>query len=138
MRSNIVVLLVMAAYFTLATIAYAIWSDIYFGAVEPIGTVAIGLTVMLSLFIAFYLYSGMRRSAELPEDRLDGDIADESGEVGFFSPWSWWPLMLGLASALAFLSLAVPGWWLTFIALPFAVVAVVGFVCEYSRGAHAH
>ncbi|HBB39775.1 MAG TPA: cytochrome C oxidase subunit IV, partial [Candidatus Aquiluna sp.] len=33
---------------------------------------------------------------------------------------------------------AVPGWWLTFIALPFAVVAVVGFVYEYSRGAHAH
>ena len=93
--------------------------------------------MILSLFIAFYLYSGMRRSAELPEDRLDGDISDESGEVGFISPWSWWPLMLGLSSAVAFASLAV-GWWLTFIALPFAVVAVVGFVFEYSRGAHAH
>jgi hypothetical protein len=137
MRSNIILLLVMAAYFTVADIGYGIWSHLYFGAVEPIGTAAIGLLVILSLFIAFYLYSGMRRSAELPEDRLDGDIADESGEVGFFSPWSWWPLMLGLSSAVAFASLAV-GWWLTFIALPFAVVAVVGFVFEYSRGAHAH
>jgi len=137
MRSNIILLLVMAAYFTVAYIGYGIWSHLYFGAVEPIGTAAIGLLVILCLFIAFYLYSGMRRTAELPEDRLDGEISEDAGEVGFFSPWSWWPLMLGLSSAVAFASLAV-GWWLTFIALPFAVVAVVGFVFEYSRGAHAH
>ncbi len=137
MRSNIVLLLVMAAYFTVADIAYGIWSYLYFGAVEPIGTAAMGLLVILSLFIAFYLYSGMRRSAQLPEDNLEGEIADDSGEVGFFSPWSWWPLMLGLASAIAFASLAV-GWWLTYISIPFALVAVVGFVFEYSRGAHAH
>jgi hypothetical protein len=36
-----------------------------------------------------------------------------------------------------FLSLAV-GWWVTFIAVPLAIVAVLGFVYEYSRGAHAH
>ncbi|MDG2497172.1 MAG: cytochrome c oxidase subunit 4 [Aquiluna sp.] len=137
MRSNIWVLLVMAAYFTVADIGYAIWSYLYFGAVEPIGTAAIGLLVILSLFIAFYLYSGMRRSAVLPEDNLDGEIAEDAGEVGFFSPWSWWPVALGLGAALVFLSLAV-GWWLTYIAVPFAIVAVVGFVFEYSRGAHAH
>jgi hypothetical protein len=30
------------------------------------------------------------------------------------------------------------GWWLFFIAVPFAVVAVVGFVFEYDRFTHAH
>jgi hypothetical protein len=137
MRSNIVILLVMGAYFTLADIAYAIWSYIEWGAVEPIGTAAMALLVILSVFIAYYLWSGMRRSGTLPEDNLDGKIEDESGEVGFYSPWSWWPLMLGASSAIAFASLAV-GWWMFFIALPFAIVAIVGFVYEYSRGAHAH
>ena len=79
----------------------------------------------------------MKRSGMLPEDNLLGNIEDETGEVGFYSPWSWWPLMLGLSSAMAFASLAV-GWWMFFIAFPFAVVALVGFVYEYSRGAHAH
>jgi hypothetical protein len=137
MRSNIVILLVMAAYFTVADIAYGIWSHLEFGQVEPIGTAAIGLLVILSVFIAYYLWSGMRRSGTLPEDNLLGNIEDETGEVGFYSPWSWWPLMLGISSAMAFASLAV-GWWLFFIAFPFAIVALVGFVYEYSRGAHAH
>ena len=137
MRSNIVILLVMAAYFTVADIAYGIWSHLEFGQVEPIGTAAIGLLVILSVFIAYYLWAGMRRSGTLPEDNLFGNIEDESGEVGFYSPWSWWPLMLGISSAMAFASLAV-GWWLFFIAFPFAIVALVGFVYEYSRGAHAH
>lgn len=137
MRSNIVVLLVMAAYFTLADIAYGIWTYLEWGAVEPIGTAAIALLVILSVFIAYYLWSGMKRAGNLPEDDLYGNIEDESGEVGFYSPWSWWPLALGGSSAIAFASLAV-GWWMFFIALPFAIVAIVGFVYEYSRGAHAH
>ncbi len=137
MRSNIVILLVMAAYFTLADIAYGIWTYIEYGHVEPIGTAAIGLLVILSVFIAYYLWSGMKRSGTLPEDNNFGNIEDETGEVGFFSPWSWWPLVLGGSSAIAFLSLAV-GWWLFFIAVPFAIVGIIGFVYEYSRGAHAH
>lgn len=137
MRSNIVILLVMAAYFTIADIAYAIWSVLYFGYLEMVATLAIGLLVILSLFIAYYLWSGMKRAGNLPEDNLTGNIEDDSGEVGFFSPWSWWPLMLGASGALAFASLAV-GWWMFFIAIPIAIVSIVGFVYEYSRGAHAH
>ncbi|QKJ25364.1 cytochrome c oxidase subunit 4 [Aquiluna borgnonia] len=137
MITNVRVLLVMAAYFTIATLAYGVWSYLEWGYIEPIGTAAIGLLIILSVFIAYYLWSGAKRSALLPEDNLMGNIEDDSGEVGFFSPWSWWPLMLGASSALAFASLAV-GWWMFFIALPLAVVAIVGFVYEYSRGAHAH
>ncbi len=137
MRSNVVILLVMAAYFTVADIAYGIWTYLEWGAVEPIGTAAIALLVILSVFIAYYLWSGLKRAGTLPEDNNFGNIEDESGEVGFYSPWSWWPLVLGLSSATAFLSLAV-GWWLFFIAFPFAIVGIVGFVYEYSRGAHAH
>jgi len=137
MLSNVRILLVMAAYFTLTTIAYGVWTYIDSGAIEPIGTAAMGLLIILSVFVAYYLWMGVKRTATLPEDNLDGDIADESGEVGFFSPWSWWPLVLGAASGLAFLALAV-GWWLFYISVPFIIVGVVGFVYEYSRGQHAH
>lgn len=137
MRSNIVILLVMAAYFTVADIAYAIWTYLEWGHVEPIGTAAMALLVILAVFIAYYLWSGMKRSGRLPEDNLNGNIEDESGEVGFYSPWSWWPMVLGASGAIAFTSLAV-GWWLFFIAVPFAIVGIIGFVYEYSRGAHAH
>lgn len=137
MKTNIVILLVMAAYFTLATIAYGIWTYIEYNAIEPIGTAAMGLSMVLSVFIAYYLYSGMKRTATLPEDREDGNIEDESGEMGFFSPWSWWPLALGASAAIMFAGLAV-GSWVMFIAIPFALVSVVGFVFEYDRYAHAH
>jgi cbb3-type cytochrome oxidase subunit 3 len=137
MLSNVRILLAMAAYFAAATIAYGIWTYLEFGAIEPIGTAAMGLTMVLSIFIAYYLYSGHRRTAMLPEDNLEGNISDESGEVGFFSPWSWWPLILGASAALAFLALAV-GWWLFYISIPFVLVGVIGFVYEYSRGQHAH
>jgi len=137
MLSNVRILLVMAVYFAFATIVYGIWTYLEFDAIEPIGTAAMGLTMVLSIFIAYYLYSGHRRTAMLPEDNLEGNISDESGEVGFFSPWSWWPLILGASAALAFLALAV-GWWLFYISVPFVIVGVIGFVYEYSRGQHAH
>lgn len=66
MKTNIVILLVMAAYFAVADIAYGIWTYQAYGAVEPIGTAAMGLLVILSVFIAYYLYSGMKRTATLP------------------------------------------------------------------------
>jgi len=137
MLSNVRILLVMAAYFTLTTIAYGVWTYIDGGVIEPIGTAAMGLLIILSVFVAYYLWMGTRRTATLPEDNLDAEISDDSGEVGFFSPWSWWPLVLGASAAIAFLGLAV-GWWVFFIAIPFVLVGVIGFVYEYSRGQHAH
>ena len=137
MLSNVRMLLVMAAYFTLTTIAYGVWTYLEWGAIEPIGTAAMGLLIILSVFIGYYLWMGSRRTATLPEENIDAEISDDSGEVGFFSPWSWWPLFIGGSLAIAFLALAV-GWWLFFIALPFVLVGVIGFVFEYSRGQHAH
>lgn len=138
MKAQVKILLVMAAYFAVATVIYVYWSMDYFaGELEVIGTAAMGLLVIMSLFIAFYLHANDRRTSALPEDRLDAEIFEDSGEVGFFSPWSWWPFVLGASTAVIFLSLAV-GWWLFFVAAPFAIVAVIGFTFEYSRGAHAH
>jgi hypothetical protein len=136
MNSTIWIFLVMAGFFTLADIAYGVWTHLEFGAVEPIGTAAIGLLVIMSIFIAFYLWISMRRAGNLPEDNLDGEISDEAGEVGFFAPWSWWPFAIGLFLMFVFASLAV-GWWLFFLSAPLAVIGLVGFVFEHHRGAWA-
>ncbi|WP_427017956.1 cytochrome c oxidase subunit 4 [Pseudarthrobacter sp. P1] len=104
---------------------------------EPLGFLGIFLLVGLSEMIGLYFWYTGRRVGDRPEDRVDAEIHEGAGEQGHFSPWSWWPLVLGIACATGFLGLAM-GWWIVFIAGGFAIVGLVGWVYEYSRGDHAH
>ncbi|WP_136707036.1 cytochrome c oxidase subunit 4 [Agromyces sp. H66] len=136
MRANVVLFWILAVFFAADTVLYATWTSASNEWTHPewAGTVALGLTFVLSAFIAFYL--GRVRSAqgaELPEDRLDANVDDGDPELGFFSPWSWWPIMLAGSAALGFLSLAV-GWWMFPIAFVLFLVSIVGWVYEYYRG----
>ena len=104
---------------------------------EHVGFLALFLVGGLCLMIGVYLYYTGNRVGPRPEDRVDAEIHEGSGEQGHFSPWSWWPLVLGLACATGFMGLAV-GWWVLFLGAGLAVIALVGWVYEYSRGDHAH
>lgn len=104
---------------------------------EPVGYLALFLLGAMTGMIAFYIGFTGKRIGPRPEDRLDAEIHEGSGEQGFFSPWSWWPLLLGLAAAGGFLGMAI-GWWILYISAGLALIALVGWVYEYSRGAHAH
>lgn len=102
--------------------------------IEWAGTISIGLTAILSAFIAFYLGRSHRAvGGQLPEDRMDANIDDGDAEIGFFSPWSWWPVLLAAGCALIFMGLAV-GIWIAFIGAAITVVSLVGWVYEYYRG----
>jgi hypothetical protein len=134
MKTNIGVLWVMAVYFFLLTAVYTVWAIIDTGVVEWIGTIAIGLSGILAAFIAFYLQVQLRnQGGVLPEDRLDADIDDGDPELGFYSPWSWWPFMLAAGAAIAMLGFAV-GIWVAFYAIPVVLIALVGWSYEYYRG----
>jgi hypothetical protein len=134
MRTNIVLFWVLTVVFVLADVAYTVWSLLDTGRVEWVGTVAIVLTGILSGFIAFYLQLVERKQGgELPEDRADANIDDGDPELGHFSPWSWWPIVLAGSAALMFLGLAI-GPWITFIGAGILIVSVVGWVYEYYRG----
>ena len=137
MKTNVKIFLLLTGFYLVDAFAYAIWSYINDGKVEIIGTAAIAMLVFLSGFIAFYLMNVAKSQGIVPEDNPQANIEDGDAEVGFYSPWSWWPFVLGLSSALVFASLAI-GWWMTFIFVPFALIGVVGLVYEYSRGQHAH
>ena len=136
MRSNINLWWILAVFFTLASALYTVWSllDANHGYVEWVGTIALLFVALMSAMIAFYL--GKTRQAqggELPEDVLTSDIDDGDPELGEFSPWSWWPLVLAGSAAVFLLGLAV-GHFLLPIGLALFVVAIVGWVYEYYRG----
>ncbi|MFF0990697.1 cytochrome c oxidase subunit 4 [Kocuria nitroreducens] len=99
------------------------------------GLLAVGI---MSFMLAVYLWLVDRNTGGvLPEDKLDGEIVESAGEYGHFSPWSWWPLLLGIGCALAFTALAI-GWWILGLAVPVAVLGLLGLIFEHSRGEHAH
>lgn len=136
MGTNARLFWILGAFFSVADAAYILWSliDPLHMKVEWVGAVTVGLSGVLSFFIAFYL--GRSQSSAgglLPEDRLDAEIDDGDAEQGFFSPWSWWPVVLAAGAALLFLGLAA-GVWIAFIGAAVAVIALVGWVYEYYRG----
>lgn len=137
MRVNTNIFWILAVFFALADTAYSIWALIVYGRVEWVGTVGIALTGVLSVFIGFYLSRSYKaQGGELPEDRQDASIDDGDPEMGFFSPYSWWPVVLGGTAALGFLGMAV-GWWITMIAGAVFLIAITGWVYEYYRGMFA-
>jgi hypothetical protein len=128
---------VLTVFFALITTLYITWWFLTYGGWDPVGTSVLAMLTFMSIFLTFYLWKTDRTQGIVPEDRLDANIEDGESELGFFAPWSWWPIFLGAASGLTFASLAV-GWWLTFIAVPLALIGVVGYVFEHSRGQFAH
>ena len=119
-------------FFIPVGLIYAVWSG-----GEAVGTVGIPLVGGLVGMIGGYFALLSRRIDARPEDDEHAEIADGAGEVGVFTPWSWWPLVLAGATALGFASMAV-GLWLMVVALPLVVIGLIGWVFEHSRGIHAH
>ncbi len=120
-----------AAFFAGTDIVYWYFSK------DPTGTTALALSVGLAFLSGFYILFTGRRLPRRPEDDAQAQISEGTGELGFFSPHSWWPLFVSLAAATAAIGVAI-GWWLFLIGMLFVVLAVIGFVFEYYRGAYAH
>ena len=116
------------------SIFYAIMTVIYWQlGGEPVGVTAIALSGGLALIIVFYLWFTARRLGNvLPEDNLQGEIADSAGELGFYSPHSWWPLPVALSACTLGLGLII-GWWLVLIGVGSLLISVLGLVLQYER-----
>jgi hypothetical protein len=120
-----------AVFFAAADVVYWHFSK------DPTGTTALALAVGLAFLSGFYILFTGRRLPRRPEDNPDAEISEGTGELGFFSPHSWWPLITGLAAALAALGAAV-GWWLFLIGMLCVMLSAIGFVFEYYRGVYSH
>ena len=104
---------------------------------DPTGATALGVAVGLAFLVGFYVLFTGRRLPPRPEDEHEGEIYQGTGELGFFSPHSWWPLFVGMAAAVAAAGAAI-GWWLFLIGMLMLLLATIGFVFEYYRGHYAH
>lgn len=140
MKTNANLWWLLAAFFLLCAILYTGWNIIehsslpWHNAIEWVGSTALLFTVFMAAMIAFYVGRVHKaQRGELPEDTLTADIDDGDPELGEFSPWSWWPLVLAFSAALAIVGLAV-GTFLLPIGLAVFLVAIVGWVYEYYRG----
>ena len=119
---------------------------IFIGIVTPVywlmteewaGTSALVMTFLLLVLVGFFLAVVTKQIPPRPEDRKDAEIADGAGELGFFPPYSWWPLYC--AGALSIIVLGVIfGWYLVVIGVGIGVITLMGWTYEYYRGYHAH
>ena len=113
-------------YFVLGVV-YWFWTG------EIVGTVGITLTGGLALLTGFYILFTLRRIGPGPDDLDDAEIADADPDFGFFSPGSWWPLPVAIATALIALGL-VFAVWLVIIGLGVLFISIYGLMSEYYRG----
>lgn len=120
-------------FFVPIAIVYGILTDFK----ELVGFPAILLTGGMSIMIGGYLFLHNRSVGRMASDEDDGEIADEAYEYGFYSPWSWWPLVVAAGAAVCFMGLAV-GFWIVPFGGVVAIVGLVGLVFEYDRGPFAH
>ncbi|MFI7597633.1 cytochrome c oxidase subunit 4 [Actinoplanes sp. NPDC049681] len=102
--------------------------------VEWVGTVALILSGLLCAMCGGFFWFVARRIDLRPEDRADGEIAEGAGEVGFFSPGSYWPFGLALSAATAAMGLVYWQWWLIMVGLIMVIFAACGLLFEYYSG----
>lgn len=136
MKSNVVMFTVLSVYFFVVATVYTIWSVGATGYIEWAGSIAILLSGGLTAFIATFLSMSLKKQGGvLAEDRLDADIDDGDPEIGEFSPWSWWPVLLAFSIGVVVIGLSVGGnFWLLYLGLPVVIVGVIGWIYEYYRG----
>ena len=117
----------LALFYVLMTVIY--WQV----GGEPVGIAGMLLAAALAGMVGFYVWFTQRRIGQiLPEDNLTALISDGAGELGFYSPHSWWPLPVASSMCALTLSLII-GWWLTVISLGALVISIIGMVTEYEK-----
>jgi hypothetical protein len=124
--------------FAMGAVFYAVIAGIYwYFSRDQIGTTALALTGALAFLVAFYALYTSKRVYPRPEDRLDAEVDEADPEYGFFSPHSWWPLVLGFSTMVIVFGL-IFAVWLIVLGVFVLFVALIGWMFEYYRGAFAH
>ncbi len=132
MKVEALIFNLITVFCVVAAVIYGFWSQ------EPVGTTALVLSAGLCALIGGFFWFVSRRIDARPEDRKDAEIADGAGELGFFSPASYWPLGIALSAALTALGLAFFYVWLVLIGVAAVLFTVGGLLFEYYVGQNAH
>ena len=129
----------VAVFCWLAAIGYGIWTRSPTASATATSSRSASPALILSggllgISGSFFWFVS-RRIDPRPEDRSDAEIAEAAGELGFFSPGSYWPVgdrrrgHGDRASALAFVQV-----WLLIVGVVFILFTVGGLLFEYYIG----
>jgi disulfide bond formation protein DsbB len=117
--------------FFLGSLFYFVIGAIYFVvSKEPVGTTALVLTGGLAILIAFFLLFTANRLGYQPEDNDEAQQSEAPADFGFFSPNSWWPMLVAGSTAITFLGL-VFAVWIMLLGLGLVIFSVLGWLFEY-------
>jgi hypothetical protein len=135
MRLEARIFIIVGVFLVAAAIAYGWWTWASEpGGMEAVGVVCILLSAGLCGIIGSYFAFVARRIEPRPEDRPDADIAEGAGELGFFSPGSYWPITLAGAATVTGLAAAFWQVWLLIIGVAALLLSVGGLLFEYYAG----
>ena len=129
----------LTAFFALAAVVYAVLTAVFSpGGVEWAGTTALVLTTGLTLITGTFFRFVARRLDTRPEDYEDAEISDGAGELGFYSPSSWWPLLIALSASVTAVAIAMWLPWMIFAGVCMVLATAAGLVFEYYTGPEKH
>ena len=131
------IFLYIAFFCFIMAVVYGVWAKLntFDLRIEPVGLVGLLLTGGLCLIIGtFFEFVARRLEQPRPEDNPRAEVSDGAGEVGFFSPGSYWPIALALSAAVGGVALAFWMTWLIVIAVAMILIMVGGLVFEYHIG----
>lgn len=129
----------IALFFIVVSVLYGVLTALFAtGGEEWAGTTALALTGGLALIVATFFRFVARRIDTRPEDYEGAEISDGAGELGFFSPHSWWPILVALSAAVTAVGIALWQPWLIVAGVMFIFASVAGLVFEYYVGPEKH
>ena len=134
MKAEFRIFLGVCGFLVVAAVVYGYWTWAEGSRVEVIGVTALVLSAVLCGMCGGFFWFVTRRIDPRPEDRPDAEISDGAGEVGFFSPGSYWPVGVAAAAAVAGLGLVFWQVWLIAAGMVAVIVTACGLLFEYYTG----
>jgi Cytochrome c oxidase subunit IV len=128
----------LTVFFILVAVIYAFFTGQSRTGVEWAGTTAIVLTAGLTLIVGTYFRFVARRLDLRPEDFEEAEIVDGAGDLGFFSPGSFWPILLAASAAVTATGFAFFQLWLIALGVICILASAAGLVFEYHIGPEKH
>ncbi|MBF6148118.1 cytochrome C oxidase subunit IV [Nocardia sp. 852002-20019_SCH5090214] len=128
----------LTVFFIIVAVVYGFFTGQSRTGVEWAGTTAIVLTAGLTLIVGTYFRFVARRLDLRPEDYEEAEIVDGAGDLGFFSPGSFWPILLAGSASVTALGFAFFQYWLIGLGVLCILASVAGLVFEYHVGPEKH
>ncbi|MEP7019396.1 MAG: cytochrome c oxidase subunit 4 [Pseudonocardiales bacterium] len=134
MRVEARLFLGLAVFCWATALLYGFWSSRDQGHVEVAGLAALILSGGLMGITGSFFWFVSRRIDPRPEDRGDAEIAEAAGELGFFSPGSYWPVAIATAATATGMGFAFFQMWLAIAGVLGILFTVGGLLFEYYIG----